>query len=1132
LVQRASLSRHLPNEAWVREQALAATSSAILITDPNKPDNPIVYANPTFKRITGYSIEEAIGKNCRFLQGEDRDQPALKELRAAIRKGRECQVLLRNYKKDGTLFWNELSISPVRDEEGHLVSFVGVQNDVTERKRAEEALQYQLGLTRTITNNAADSLFLWDTEGRVTFMNPAAEETFGWSQEELLGEVLHDKMHHHYPDGRPYPMSECALVKVFESGRTLRDHEDVFFRKDGSLIEVACSHAPIVVDGRITGAVLVVRDITERKRVEKALREQTETLEKVNHIGRLLSSELDLQRLVQAVTDEATQLTGARFGAFFYNLVDDRGESYTLYTISGVPREAFSKFPMPRKTEIFGPTFEGERVVRAHDIREDPRYGNNPPYDGMPEGHLPVVSYLAVPVVSRSGEILGGLFFGHPEAGVFGEREEQIAVGLAAQAAIAVDNARLFESMRESEDRLSLAVESTGLGTWDFDPSSGELRWDERCKAMFGLSPEAEVDHETFLAGLHPEERERTDRAVQHALDPASGGGFDLEYRTVGIEDGVERWVSARGQAFFDEGGRAVRFTGTVLDITERKWAEEALRQSELLYRTVMKQATENIFLIDTETRGIVEFNPAFREALGYPEEELRRMTLYDIVAADRKSIDANIQRVLEQNNTFVGERKYRRKDGSLMDFEVSASVILRNGRKTLCVVAHDVTERKKNEEAQRFLAGASASLSSSLDYRATLARVAHLAVPYLADWCAIDILEEDGSLDRLALTHQDPEKVALARELEEIYPPDPEAQRGVPQVLRTGQPELVPEIPDSLLEEAVRDARHREILRELGLKSYMVVPLVARGRTLGAITLVSAESGRRYRTNELELAEELARRAALAVDNARLYRGRSEIARTLQGSLLPSRLPEVPGIEVGLCYLPAGEVEVGGDFYDLFDARVTGEAEHSDTSSSWGVVIGDVCGKGAEAAASLALARHTIRAVAMREIRPSAILAALNEVKRRQRYERDNYKFCTIAYARLETSEEGTERGARIIVSCGGHSAPILLKSDGSIRKIVCSGRALGVFDDANLTDQEAHLAPGDTLLLYTDGVTEARAPDGTFYGEARLASLLRSSVGLDASTVAGRIESAVLDFQENDPRDDVAVLVLRVSE
>jgi PAS domain S-box-containing protein len=882
LVQRASLSRHRQNETWLREQTLAVSRSAIVITDPNEPDNPIVYANRTFERITGYGIEEVIGKNCRFLQGEDRDQPALEELRAAVREGRECQVLLRNYKKDGTFFWNELSISPVHDEEGNLANFVGVVGDVTERKWTQEALQYQLDLTRTITDNAADSLFLWDTEGRVSFMNPAAEQTFGWGQEELLGEVLHDSMHHHHPDGRPYPISECPLVRVFESGRTLRDHEDVFFRKDGSPIEVACSHAPIVVDGRITGAVLVVRDITERKRVEKALREQTETLEKVNRIGRLLSSELDLQRLVQAVTDEATELTGAQFGAFFYNVVDDRGASYTLYTISGAPREAFSKFPMPRKTEIFGPTFEGEGVVRATDIRKDPRYGNNPPYNGMPDGHLPVVSYLAVPVVSRSGETLGGLFFGHPEAGVFGEREEQIAVGLATQAAIAIDNARLFESMRESENRLSLAVESTGFGTWDFDPLTGILRWDDRCKIMFGLPPEAEVDYETFLEGLHPEDRQRTDRVVQRSLDPASGGGYDIEYRTVGIEDGVERWVSARGQAYFDEAGQAVRFTGTVLDITERKRAEEALRQSELLYRTVMKQATENIFLVDAETRRIVESNPAFREALSYTEEELRRMTLYDIVAADRKSIDANIRHVLQQKNTFVGERKYRRKDDSLVDVEVSASTILRDGRETLCVVAHDVTERKKNEETQRFFAEASASLSSSLDYRTTLSRVARLAVPYLADWCAIDILEEDGSLDRLALTHQDPDKVALAQELEERYPPDPEAQRGVPQVLRTGQPELLPEIPESLLDEAVRDARHREILRELGLKSYVIVPLVARGRTLGAVTLVSAESGRRYGTAELEVAQELARRAALAVDNARLYSGRSEIARTL----------------------------------------------------------------------------------------------------------------------------------------------------------------------------------------------------------------------------------------------------------
>jgi serine phosphatase RsbU (regulator of sigma subunit) len=167
-----------------------------------------------------------------------------------------------------------------------------------------------------------------------------------------------------------------------------------------------------------------------------------------------------------------------------------------------------------------------------------------------------------------------------------------------------------------------------------------------------------------------------------------------------------------------------------------------------------------------------------------------------------------------------------------------------------------------------------------------------------------------------------------------------------------------------------------------------------------------------------------------------------------------------------------------------------------------------------------------------MRETRPSAILAGLNEAMQRQRRERDDYKFCTIAYARLETDEEVAKRGAKITVCRGGHSPPFVLKADGSIFKIGQPGRAIGVFDDANLTEQEASLAPGDALVLYTDGVIEARAPDGAFFGEERFATLLHSSAGLDTSTLASRIDSAVLNFQEQAPRDDIAVLVLRVSD
>jgi PAS domain S-box-containing protein len=257
------------------------------------------------------------------------------------------------------------------------------------------------------------------------------------------------------------------------------------------------------------------------------------------------------------------------------------------------------------------------------------------------------------------------------------------------------------------------------------------------------------------------------------------------------------------------------------------------------------------------------------------------------------------------------------------------------------------------------------------------------------------------------------------------------------------------------------------------------------------------------------------------------------ETAHTLQGRLLPSPLPEVPGVEVGLRYSPAGEVDVGGDFYDLFDARVDEEANSSRHSSPWGVVIGDVVGKGAEAAAVLALARYTLRALAMSEMRPSVILAGLNESMLRHRRERDDQKFCTVAYVLLETCEGNAEQGTRITVCRGGHSAPILLRTDGSICQIGHPGRAIGVFDDANLTEQKARLGPGDVLVLYTDGVTEARSSNGAFFGEERLKALLHSScTGLGAQAIADRVENAVSEFQDDGLRDDVAILVVRVPE
>ncbi|HEX2645312.1 MAG TPA: ATP-binding protein [Thermoanaerobaculia bacterium] len=198
----------------------------------------------------------------------------------------------------------------------------------------------------------------------------------------------------------------------------------------------------------------------EREQVQARLQEQTEVVETINRIGQLLSAELDLQKLVQAVTDAATELTGADFGSFFYNVHNDQGDSYMLYTLSGVPGEMFAHFPMPRSTELFGPTFRGEATIRIDDVKKDSRYGKSSPYYGMPPGHLPVTSYLAVAVTSRSGEVIGGLFFGHSKPGVFNDRHERIVEGLAAQTATAMDNARLYQASQRAIQQRDMLLTS------------------------------------------------------------------------------------------------------------------------------------------------------------------------------------------------------------------------------------------------------------------------------------------------------------------------------------------------------------------------------------------------------------------------------------------------------------------------------------------------------------------------------------------------------------------------------------------------------------------------------------------------------------------------------------------------
>ena len=330
------------------------------------------------------------------------------------------------------------------------------------------------------------------------------------------------------------------------------------------------------------------------------------------------------------------------------------------------------------------------------------------------------------------------------------------------------------------------------------------------------------------------------------------------------------------------------------------------------------------------------------------------------------------------------------------------------SGERLAINIIEDVTEAKDAELRQRFLAEAGQLLATSLDYEQTLERVARMIVPGLADWCGIEMVDEHGEAHQVAVAHVDPEKVQLAHDLRRRYPTDPDAPTGVPAILRGGPAELYTDIPQDLIEAAARDEEHLQLIRQLGMRSAMAVPMRLSGETLGVITLVSAESGRRFEEDDLAFVEDLALRAATAVQNARLYQAQERVAHTLQASLLPETLPALPGWETSAAY-QAGErdADVGGDFYDLLPV----EGGHL-------IVLGDVTGKGVEAAALTSLVRYSARMAARFDPSPSRVLSLVNEVLRQQ----PRLSLVTAVCALAAT--EGDR--ATVTVASAGHPLPL----------------------------------------------------------------------------------------------------------
>ena len=579
-------------------------------------------------------------------------------------------------------------------------------------------------------------------------------------------------------------------------------------------------------------------------------------------------------------------------------------------------------------------------------------------------------------------------------------------------------------------------------------------------------------------------------------------------------------------QRVLDEADRGlIRTIGELYgQALDRATLFEAAEAERTRLETLMRQLPVGVAIAEAPSGDIVAVNEKALDIWRLPPTRFERITDvsgYRAFRADGSPIDESewpIARSLASGEVVDSEElEVEFGDGTRGQVSISSRPIedalgRRLGAVTTLV---DVTEAHRREARARFVAGATEVLARSLDPDETLHRLARLAVPEIADWCTVHV-RTGNSLRLVALAHRDGRQVARALEFDRLYPAHLEDEGGVAAVLRSGRPQLTEAITREMIEAAGHGRDFVELLYDdLGLRSALIVPLSARGAVFGALTLIDAESGRRFDADDVAFATELAVHAALAVDNARLYVEQSAIADTLQTSLLPYRLPTLPDVEIATRYR-AARLEgnfAGGDFFDVWEID----------PERFGFAIGDVSGKGAAAAALTALIRHTVRtaSICLPSHAPADVLWMLNDavVKRTP-----PGRFCTAVYG----LGERTVNGLRITLGSAGHPRPYLICADGSpVQQPGLNGPLLGVVPSIEPTEYVVMLSPGDRLVLFTDGVTERRHR-GRLFGDTRLRPLLESRRGGTADSLVEAIETAVAEFAPGQPQDDVALLVL----
>jgi PAS domain S-box-containing protein len=539
---------------------------------------------------------------------------------------------------------------------------------------------------------------------------------------------------------------------------------------------------------------------------------------------------------------------------------------------------------------------------------------------------------------------------------------------------------------------------------------------------------------------------------------------------------------------------------------------------------SIFRAALDALIVMDAD--GIVrDWNPAAEQIFGYSRDDAVGVRLEELIIPGplRVAHRNALARYVETGESTILDRRVELsavdKQGGEFPVELAVTELTGANPPLFGGFIRDLRERAQTrrenlrlQQRMAFLAQAGLVLESSLEFEETLHRMAELTVPELAQLAVVDVLEEGGEIRTAVAAAEDPAQARAVERMRREYPLQLDGPHPVAEVLCTGRPALLAQMSRDFQREIAAGPEHFQLMRSVGYRSAVVVPLVARQRVLGTLSLLRFDDSEPYEPPDLVLAEELARRAALAVDNARLFEATQALARTLQQSLLPRELPAIPGVRITGRYRAAAEgQEVGGDFYDVF---TIGEG-------TWGIAIGDVCGKGPEAAALTSLARYTLRALAGRD--PASVLRQLNESVLRDSASLPERLF-TVLFAGMWI--QGEELMIR--VATAGHPPPLVLRASGRVERLDLAGPLVGLTAAPEYRTAQVALASGDAVLLYTDGLTDARAPE-RILDEGMLVELLEASAGLRGDELADLLERDATGGEN--PRDDIAVLILERS-